>query len=61
MIIKLGVFKCLCRVVIIITHSAVIMCLQCYITNTPFNEMMRFKTDNTSIIEINSELLVYLQ
>ena len=44
--------------VVIVTHSAVIMCIQCYITNTPFSEMMKFKADNTSITEINSDLLV---
>lgn len=43
--------------VAIVTHSAVIMCLQCYITDTPFDEMMKFKTDNSIITEIDSELL----
>jgi alpha-ribazole phosphatase len=47
--------------VVIVTHSAVIMCIQCYITNTPFDEMMKFKTDNTSITEIDSDLLMQLQ
>lgn len=46
-----------CNNVAIVTHSAVIMCLQCFITNTPFDEMTKFKTDNTSITEIDSELL----
>lgn len=41
--------------VAIVTHSAVIMCLQCYLTNTPFEEMMKFKTGNTAIIELDSE------
>lgn len=41
--------------VAIVTHSAVIMCIQCYLTDTPFEEMMRFKTDNTAIIELDSE------
>lgn len=50
-----------CDDVVIVTHSAVIMCIQCYITNTPFDEMMKFKTDNTSITEIDSELLMQLQ
>ncbi|WP_027631960.1 alpha-ribazole phosphatase [Clostridium hydrogeniformans] len=44
--------------VVVVTHSAIIMCLQCYITNTPFDEMMKFKTDNAVITEIDSELLV---
>lgn len=45
--------------VAIVTHSAVIMCLQCYLTNTPFEEMMKFKTENTSIIEIDGDLLKF--
>lgn len=44
--------------VAIITHNAVIMCIQCYITNTPFEDMLNFKAENTSIVEIDSELLV---
>lgn len=43
--------------VAIVTHSAVIMCLQCYITNTPFDKMMKFKADNTAITEIDSDRL----
>jgi broad specificity phosphatase PhoE len=50
-----------CDDVVIVTHSAVIMCLQCYITNTTFDEMMKFKTDNTAITEIDSELLIQLK
>lgn len=50
-----------CDDAVIVTHSAVIMCLQCYLSNTPFNEMTKFKTDNTSITEIESELLIQLQ
>ncbi len=41
--------------VAIVTHGAVIMCLRCYITNTPFNEMRRFRTENAAIIEFDSE------
>jgi probable phosphoglycerate mutase len=40
--------------VAIVTHGAVIMCLQCYITNTPFDEMGKFKADNANITEIDS-------
>lgn len=47
--------------VAIVTHSAVIMCLQCCLTNTPFNEMKKFKPENTSIIEIDSNLLMQLK
>ncbi|HEX9061454.1 MAG TPA: alpha-ribazole phosphatase [Clostridia bacterium] len=44
------------RNVAIVTHGGVIMCLQCYITNTPYNEMRKFKVDNTSILELDSKL-----
>ena len=50
-----------CEDVVIVTHSAVIMSIQCYITNTPFDEMMKFKTENTSITELDSDLLMQLQ
>ena len=40
--------------VVIVSHSAVIMCLQCYVTNTPFNDMLKFKTKNANITEIDS-------
>lgn len=46
--------------VVIVTHSAVIMCIQCYLSNTPFEKMTKFKTENTSITEIDSDLLVNL-
>ncbi|MCF0147037.1 MAG: histidine phosphatase family protein [Clostridium sp.] len=44
--------------VVIVTHSAVIMCLQCYITNTSFNEMLKFKTNNAEITEIDSKFII---
>ena len=44
--------------VVIVTHSAVIMCLQCYITNTPFNKMLKFKTNNAEITEIDSKFII---
>lgn len=47
--------------VVIVTHSAVIMCLMCYITNTPFEDMMKFITDNTAITEIDSRVLTLNQ
>lgn len=50
-----------CDNVVIVTHSAVIMCIQCYLTNTPFDEMTKFKTENTSITEIDSGLLLPLK
>ena len=40
--------------VVIVSHSAIIMCLQCYVTNTPFNDMLKFKTKNANITEIDS-------
>lgn len=43
--------------VAIVTHSAIIMCLQCYITDTPFSKMGKFKTDNTNIMDIDSTLM----
>lgn len=43
--------------VAIVTHNAVIMCLQCYLTNTPFEKMIKFKAENSSITEIDSDLL----
>ena len=45
-----------CENVAIVTHSAVIMCLQCYLTDTPFNDMIKFSIDNSSILELDSEL-----
>ena len=49
-----------CDNAVVVTHSAVIMCLQCYLSNTPFDEMTKFKTDNTSITEIDSKLFIQL-
>lgn len=43
--------------VAIVTHNAVIMCIQCFITNTPFEEMDKFVAKNTSIVEIDSKFL----
>lgn len=43
--------------IVIVTHSAVIMCLQCYLTNTPFEEMTKFKTENSSITEVDAKLI----
>ena len=50
-----------CDNVVIVAHSAVIMCIQCCLTDTPFNKMTKFKADNTSITEIDSDLLMQLQ
>ena len=44
--------------VVVVTHSAVIMGIQCYLTNTSFDEMTKFKADNGSVVEIDSYLLI---
>lgn len=41
----------------IVTHGAVIMSLQCCFTNTPFQKMKQFKTENTSILEFDREFI----
>ncbi len=43
--------------VAIVTHNAVIMCLQCYVTDTPFEKMGRFKAGNANITIIDSSSL----
>lgn len=45
-----------CNDVAIVTHGAVIMCLQCYVTNTSFNEIRKFSTDNATITEFDSSV-----
>ena len=44
--------------VAIVTHSAVIMVLQCYLNHTPFEEMLKYKTENTSIVQIDSSKFI---
>lgn len=44
--------------VAIVTHSAVIMCLQCYLTDTPYEELMKFNINNSSIIELESQSFI---
>lgn len=44
--------------IVIVTHSADIMTLLSFIYDTPFHEMVkRYKTENTAIIEIESDVL----
>ncbi len=43
--------------VAVVTHGAVIMGMQCYLTNTPFNELRKFQAKNTSVIEVDSDML----
>lgn len=41
--------------VMVVTHSAVIMCLLCRLSGTPYSEMKRYKTGNTCVVEVDSE------
>ena len=42
--------------VLVVTHSAVLMALRCYLAELPFEEMVaRFKTRNAGIVEIKAE------
>lgn len=43
----------------IITHSAVIMALLCYINNEPFENMRKYKAANAAIVTLDSSLLSY--
>lgn len=45
----------------IVSHSAIIMSLQCYLSNIPFEEMLQFKATNASILEIESEQLISMK
>lgn len=49
-----------CEDVAIVTHSAVIRAIQCYLTDTPFAEMTNFVIENTSITGVDSELFTKL-
>ncbi len=44
--------------VAIVTHGAVIMCLQCYLTDTPFHEMFKFKAENATITKVDSSMII---
>ena len=42
--------------VLVVTHSAILMALRCYLAKLPFEEMVaRFKTKNTELVEIDAE------
>jgi len=42
--------------VLVVSHSAILMSLQCYLARLPFEEMVRrFKTKNTQVVEISAE------
>lgn len=46
------------RDVVVVTHSADIMSLLSFLNDTPFHEMVkRYKTANTAVIELESEIL----
>ncbi len=48
--------------IVVVTHSADIMTLMSAIYDTPFHEMVkRYKTENTAVIEIASEVLMNLE
>lgn len=47
--------------IVVVTHSADIMTLMSFIYETPFHEMVkRYKTENTAVIEIESEVIMKL-
>lgn len=42
--------------VLVVTHSAVLMALRCYLAGLPFEKMVsKFKTRNAEVVEISSE------
>ncbi|OFI49494.1 hypothetical protein BG261_02635 [Floricoccus tropicus] len=41
--------------ILVVTHSAVIMCLQCLINQVSFEEMDKYKLGNTEVIRLNTE------
>jgi probable phosphoglycerate mutase len=41
--------------VMVVTRGAVIMCLFCRLSGTPYSEMTRYKTGNTCVVEVDSE------
>ena len=42
--------------VLVVSHSAILMALRCYIAKLPFEEMVkRFKTKNAEVVEIAEE------
>lgn len=52
--------KALCQIedkadVMVVTHSAVIMCLACLIHNVPFEKMKTYKVANTAVIKLSSQ------
>ena len=44
--------------VIVVTHSAVIMALLCYLNGTPFEKMITYKVKNVSVITVEGTLFI---
>ncbi len=44
--------------VLIVTHSAVIMCLCCLVNHVPFESMMQYKPDNGQIVKLDSNAII---
>lgn len=44
--------------VVIVTHSAVIETLQCFLEATPFEKMGKYKVDNASVVIIDSQTIL---
>jgi probable phosphoglycerate mutase len=41
--------------ILVVTHSAVIMCMQCIIKDVPFNEMTNYKPKNAELVKFDSQ------
>lgn len=44
--------------ILIVTHSAVIMCIQCLLNDVPLEEMTTFRSDNASVLCIESSEII---
>ena len=43
--------------VLVVTHSAVLMALRCYLANRPFDVMREYRTRNTELVWVTEEVL----
>ena len=41
--------------VLVVTHSAVLMALRCYLANRPFDVMREYRTRNTELVRVTEE------
>jgi len=41
--------------VLVVTHSAVLMALRCYLANRPFDVMREYRTRNTELVWVTEE------